>query len=546
MNKTQADRLILQYQTRIFGFAMSKRRKLTEAEELAADIVSEVYRSFLASDEINNPDGYVYRIASNVYAKYIQRLIHVSTMDMMDLTLPCHDNTQEHLEQDETIRQLRQNISFLSKRQRTIVYLHYYENKTTTEIAEMQGISSGTVKWHLSDARITLKEDMVMIPQATDLTVNPIRFTFMGHNGCAGSTGDTEDMFDTRLKQNIAWCCYFTPHTIEEIARVLGVPSVYITDNVQKLEEYGYLDRINNSKKPKFRTNMVLYDERIPDETQPLYLEAAKKLCDELYPAIFEAFDKAEDNWGFSCEGNDKNFIKYTLVMLCTRYLFDHGDSDQWQRFYQTYSVKRPDGGDFIAHANVTDDCRMKEHPYASFGYMQRYDTDEKMINEQINCRFADRPMDWRDNRSEDWKALYRYIKSQNDKSILTPEEYKRLCDKGYLINDTVQVTTYVCNESPTWNHIIQLLHKKCHVPESIYAYGKTFDENKFSIQIKQHPAHIQPIIRQYCKNSLGYCDIIPYVIEEMLHRGMLQPLSPVQRKAVFSLIVYENPSKNN
>lgn len=265
MDKVQADRLILQYQTRIFGFAMSKLRSYTEAEELAADIVSEVYRSFLAAEQITNPDGYVYRIACNVYARHIRQLTHVSTVDISDMVLPCHDDTQEHLEQNETIQQLRREIGFLSDRQRTIVYLHYYKKKTAAEIAATLGISPGTVKWHLSDARTTLKEDLVMTQQTTDLTVNPIRFTSTGHNGSAGTTGDTQDMFDTRLKQNIAWCCYFTPHTVEEIARALSVPSVYIADNVQKLEEYGYLDRMDKSKNPKFRTNMVIYDDRIPD-----------------------------------------------------------------------------------------------------------------------------------------------------------------------------------------------------------------------------------------------------------------------------------------
>lgn len=527
---------------------MSKVRSYNEAEELAADIVSEVYHSFLAAKQIANPDGYVYRIASNVYAKYIQRQMYVSSIDITDVILPYYDNTQEQLERDETILQLRQEIGFLSNRQRIIVYLHYYKKKTMTEIAEKLGVSPGTVKWHLSDARTTLKEDLIMTQQTVDLSVNPIRFIAMGHNGCAGSAGDTKDIFDTRLKQNIAWCCYFTPHTVEEIARTLNVPSVYIADNLQKLEEYGYLERLDKSKNPKFRTNMVINDARIPDPTQPLYFEAAKKLCDELYPAIFEAFDQARDNWGFFCDKNDKNFMKYTLVMLCTRYLFNHGDSEKnaetWRKFYQTYSVKRPDGGDFIAHATVIDDCHLtiesQEHPYAFCGYMQRNNTDQDMINEQCNCRFADRDMDWRDNRPEDWKALYQYIISQNDKSVLTTEEYKRLCDKGYLADDKVQVMTYICHEKPTWDHIIQLLHKKCSVSQSIQDYGKLFDQKKYTVQKDQYPAHIQPIIRRYCTDALGFGEIIPYIIEEMLHRDMLQPLTAAQKKAVFSILVYQ------
>ena len=67
MNKINADRLIVEYQQKIFGFAMSKMRDVDNAEELASNIVLEVYKSFLKSDNIANIEGYVYRIASNVY-----------------------------------------------------------------------------------------------------------------------------------------------------------------------------------------------------------------------------------------------------------------------------------------------------------------------------------------------------------------------------------------------------------------------------------------------------------------------------------------------
>ena len=78
MNKINADRLIVEYQQKIFGFAMSKMRDVDNAEELASNIVLEVYKSFLKSDNIANIEGYVYRIASNVYARFIDlSLIHI-------------------------------------------------------------------------------------------------------------------------------------------------------------------------------------------------------------------------------------------------------------------------------------------------------------------------------------------------------------------------------------------------------------------------------------------------------------------------------------
>ena len=42
MNKIDADKLIVEYQQKIFGFAMSKVRNITDAEELASKIVFEL------------------------------------------------------------------------------------------------------------------------------------------------------------------------------------------------------------------------------------------------------------------------------------------------------------------------------------------------------------------------------------------------------------------------------------------------------------------------------------------------------------------------
>ncbi len=112
--------------------------------------------------------------------------------------------------------------------------MHYYRELSVIEIAKRLNISAGTVKWHLSDARTKLKEGITMTMNEQNLSLNPVKFTNMGHSGMPGTSGDTMSMFDTRLKQNIAYACYWQPKTLEEIARELGVPQVYIADSLEK------------------------------------------------------------------------------------------------------------------------------------------------------------------------------------------------------------------------------------------------------------------------------------------------------------------------
>ena len=73
MIKQKADSIITEYLQKIYGFAVKKSFYYDEAEDLASEIVEEVYRSLLSSDEIYNIEGYIWRISEHVYAKYVSQ-----------------------------------------------------------------------------------------------------------------------------------------------------------------------------------------------------------------------------------------------------------------------------------------------------------------------------------------------------------------------------------------------------------------------------------------------------------------------------------------
>ncbi len=543
MNKQNADKLIIQYRDKIFGFALNKMHNISQAEELSSDIISEVYMSFLSADNIVNADGYVYRIARNVYAKYIHKLTTGRNIsDISEMSLPYNDESFYSMEEEETINRLKNEIGFLSKRQRTIIYMFYYEKKSVSEIAEQLNISQGTVKWHLSDARDTLKVRINMT-ETKNLKVNPIKFINMGHNGSPGTKGDTQNMFDTRLKQNIAWSCYWQPKNLEEISRDVGVPSIYVADELAKLLEYAYIDKMDNSKKPKYRTNMFIVDSRnYPyDKYEIMYKNAAKYFCDNFYPKVFETFDNDENNWGFFTDGNDKNFMKYNLVMMCCDFAYSTDVEDYWKTHHQL-SVKRCDGGDFIANAVISDDCEKEEGKnfYWSCGPMTQTTDDYAKIS--VDCRFSNRSeLTWRDDLSLDWESLYKFIKSGNDKNALEIEEYKRLCDKAYIIDDKVQVMSIILKNDNKYQQLEKLIKEKTYsISKDIMGYCKDFDKKYYELGKEYYPENILPIFKLYSRNSLSGGQLIPYIIEEMLERGMLKPLTDLQKKSVFTVIAYE------
>lgn len=547
MNKQTADKYIYEYRDRIFGFAMSKAGNIDGARDLASDIICEVYSSFLRSDNIVNLDGYVYRISRNVWAKFAQRLIHGKKFENIDdLVLPYYDNADE----DETVmlENLRREIGYLSDRQRRVVYMHYYENFSVDKISKKLNISNGTVKWHLSDARGKLKEGITMSINEKNLDINPIRFTSMGHGGEPGTTGETSDMFDTRLKQNIAYACYHQPKTLEEISRELGVPQAYIADNLEKLVEYAYIDRLDNSKNPRYRTNMVISGSNAHNINGVLD-KAADFLCEKFYPQAIEDFINAPDHYGFSCCDNDVNFLLYGFMLAWHQrfaMLLDYDDVDRFQ-------VKRPDGGKFIAYASVSEDVDVKNDTdydlYWTQGIMIRSKwcktSDETHAHEcayesiMANCRFTDRSGGWRDNRSEDWAALVNFI--VNGKDSLSPEEYKRITDKGYIYRDVVQPVIFKAklsgNETLSYS-AARLLEKKIPFSEEFIRFSKELDEEAFSIMKDDYPEHIRPIIKVVlCTGVISRPGVLPRCIERLLEKGLLKPLTDVQKKAALVIL---------
>lgn len=545
MDKQTADKRIYEYRDKIFGFAMEKTRNVDKADELASDIICEVYRSFLRADNIVNVDGYVYRVARNVWAKYVRRLAESRSFENIDsVVIPYYDKRGD--DDSDTIEALRREIGYLSERQRQVVYMHYYRELSVNEIAKRLNISSGTVKWHLSDARTKLKEGITMTINEQNLGLSPVKFTNMGHCGHPGSTGDTNDMFDTRLKQNIAYSCYWQPKTLEEIAREVGVPQVYVADNLEKLVDFAYIDRLDNSKNPKYRTNMLITDDQKCGNTNALMDKAAEYLCEDYFPEAFRKFESDPAHWNFSCADGDLNFMKYTVVMSCLMMLNNLTDDVDFDKF----SAKRPDGGDFIATACVVNDeapLTEERDPNWTCGYMYkragRGETEGSAFESiSVDCRYADRELGWRDNPTSDWESLVKFI--DKGKDSLTADEYKRLCDKGYVYEDKAQPVVFKVKLSELaegesfFYYFGRFFERTLPVSEDVRAFAARLDEDFYERMKSAYPEHMRPVAKAvFCTETLGSPQLIPRCVEKLLKKGELKPLTDIQRKSAFSVL---------
>ena len=127
-----------------------------EAEDLVQDALIRTF-TFARRRDVTQVEQYVRKVMLNLYVdrarrrRLWQRLVPL-------VAAPAHQDAHEHSD-------LGQALDGLSARQRACVVLHYYADLPISEIGAQLGISGGSVKRHLHEARNRLAERLAAYPK---------------------------------------------------------------------------------------------------------------------------------------------------------------------------------------------------------------------------------------------------------------------------------------------------------------------------------------------------------------------------------------------
>jgi RNA polymerase sigma-70 factor (sigma-E family) len=132
---------------------------LTRNEADAEDLVqSALAKTYLAAGRIEDPsalDGYVRRAIVNTHISWWRRrrLVELPTDELPDEAVADHAGTSD------LQATLRRAVDRLPGRMRAAIMLRYYDDMTEAEVAEILGISLGTVKSTVARAVAKLRID---------------------------------------------------------------------------------------------------------------------------------------------------------------------------------------------------------------------------------------------------------------------------------------------------------------------------------------------------------------------------------------------------
>ena len=304
---------------KIYQFSYRRCNTSYEAEDLCSDIILAVISAVHNQENVENFYAFVWTIARRVHADYSKKrnqMRQTISIENGDLLLAAKeneiDNFIEEAAEQEQIKKIFAEISFLSKAYREVMVLYYLDEMKVKDIALKLGINETTVKQRLFSARNTVRKEVESMNER-NLSLKPIRLAIVGTGNPMGN--DPRTKADRVLSQNLIYLCKDKAKTAKELSEELCVPMPYIEDELEiqvygENGKYGMLRKLDNGK---YITNILLVDYSEYDEANKIY----EKHLDEYIPILKANFEKQKQDillFPYLNEQSDATFILWGLI----------------------------------------------------------------------------------------------------------------------------------------------------------------------------------------------------------------------------------------
>lgn len=536
MEKEKADKLIIKYSSKVYGFAVKKSYSYDEAEELSGEMLKELYLSLLKADEVINSEGYVWRICQHVYAKYVNQIKLKKGLSLDGMEVPYFDQ-HDFDESEEEIKKLRKEIAFLSCSRRQIIYSFYYENKPLAQIAKEEGLPLGTVKWHLNKARNDLKEGFTMERKIGCLGLSPVTAINFSHSGCPGSKGGPEYYLEDKLNLNIVYSVYENQKNVAEIAEDLGMTPVFLEDRIANLVANGFLVE---TKGKRYTTYVRFSPKKISLEAEDnvfkMQKRAAKLLVENYVQKVRQALTDVKELYipSRNRELFEAAVIFYAVCSKCEL----HSDKD-----LSRYRIKSLDGGDYFVSIDIKSGIMDPEYKMSSEvknysgicgGMIRDSQKYPCVYSWSVDSYLDSRKGGWQNNLNSDYESLYEVITKAISDNKSNSEKFTRLRDRGFISKDDKINIMIVKGKAA------ELFDKIPKPDDNLLSEFAKYALEQAMVQAKQYPSQMQDfVIADFMRQFIGNRVAI-MVLEELYENGSFRPLTK-EEKVSANLLMFSD-----
>lgn len=150
------------YTPMVYRIAYTRLGNPEDAEDVSQNVFLRFFKANKSFDSEEHLKAFLIRIAINCANSYVKSLWVKHRKFTEEITqeqdLVSDDDISEQAEAGETKREILKAVSSLPPKYREVIYLFYYEDMTTEQIAKTLRKKDGTVRCHLTRAREMLKE----------------------------------------------------------------------------------------------------------------------------------------------------------------------------------------------------------------------------------------------------------------------------------------------------------------------------------------------------------------------------------------------------
>lgn len=321
------------YIEKVYGYAVNHTYSREEADELAQEILFTAVRGLPDLREESRFEPWLWGIANNVTKCFRRNMGKQRAMYSYD-TLENLSYEDEYFDtQEETYDFLRTKIAMLSAIYRDIIVLYYYDGLSTKTISEKLKIPEGTVRWRLTEARRKLKKECAEMKE-TALRPAKIRLDIYGNGNYNGVTIPFPTVYiEDALSQNILYYCYEQSNSVEELAKVCGVPAYFIEDRIENLLKR---EAVVEVSKGKYRTDFIIWSDKYGIYCEENAEKALMPMMEELLKALDGIAEEAGKIDFYKAEKREED-LYYLYGVMAFAYASEHYNKLPYPLFKKKY-----------------------------------------------------------------------------------------------------------------------------------------------------------------------------------------------------------------
>jgi len=247
--KSMDENEIIRFIEPVYRFCLHRVSNRMDAEDLASEIILHVLDG-LNKYNIASLEAWVWQIAHNRYARFIAAKNSSIETSSDEILFDIEDdyNFVDDIAVEDEFAPVFRYLHTLSSEYKNITVDYYIGELPVKELAQKYSLSEATIKWRLNVSRQKIKERIG--DNKMDKVYKRINWNTTTCNGSM----DTDKYLHTQISRAICEAAYEKPLTVEEISLKTGIPTMYIEDELPRLEYGDAMAKIGN----KYATDFII------------------------------------------------------------------------------------------------------------------------------------------------------------------------------------------------------------------------------------------------------------------------------------------------